>query len=92
MYLTQEEIQAAVKDPEWQELRRNLKGKTTREKIDTLKAYYNKSFAYSDYSDWQDKLVQIQNYLNALSRGGLIEPVRQSQSIYWQLNNVQIKR
>ena len=65
--LTMSEILWAVKDPEWQALRVSLKGLRTAVKLQELEAWL-----------WQHQdrrhAIQVDNYLNALRRGGQLPP------------------
>lgn len=59
-------VQAAVNDPEWQEVRQSLKGIPTKEKIEHLAAYYK---LYG--GDRREKIqIQVDNYIKSLCRGG----------------------
>ena len=68
-YLSKEEILEAVNDEDWQVFRIDLKGETTREKFLRLR-YYVRSHP------GRKAEVQVTNYINALARGGIIEPCR----------------
>lgn len=74
-HITWSEIQEAVRDPEWQKLRKTMKGMS----LDW------KHFLLSDYLEivkWREPSphelrmaqVRVTNYVTALSRGGLIKP------------------
>lgn len=63
--LTRVEIQRAINNREWQELRTSLKGKSLREKLIELKKYYLEDKT-------EERYVRVVNYINALKRGGLI--------------------
>lgn len=72
-------VQEAVKDPEWQKLRKSLKGKSLEEKYDKLTLYYRNQrlkWVNSQITDYEWVMVQVRltNYVTALSRGGLIKP------------------
>ena len=71
--LTREEIQIAIQCNNWQRDRLALKGTSTEHKISWLKSY----LASNDTRccSMKHRRVQVYNYLNALSRGGLIHPV-----------------
>jgi hypothetical protein len=62
------EILVAVKNKEWQALRVSLKGKPLQERYDMLVAYLEKE----NYSLLAK--IRVTNYVNALRRGGMIEP------------------
>ncbi len=64
--MKRKEIQEAIKDVEWQEFRETLKGLSTRKKLIELKKWKTKK-GFSKKS-----LIQVENYLNALKRGGII--------------------
>jgi len=91
MGLTREQIDEAVKHEGWQKFRVFLKGKTTEHKLRQLALFQlareRKSLGSrsSNVRYWEDQFgdlpeqesvrVQILNYLNALSRGGQIDPL-----------------
>ena len=60
------EILAAVKDKDWQVVRKSMKGVPTEQKLDILEGYYERR------NGNQVMLIRIQvcNYINALKRGG----------------------
>jgi hypothetical protein len=61
-----EQIDKAVKDEKWQEVRRSMKGVSLIEKYNTLERWLRKN-SHSEKSK-----IQVTNYVNALKRGGLI--------------------
>lgn len=66
------EVQEAVKDEDWQRIRKSIKGASLEMKFLTLRAYLcNEKAAGKDMRMVQ---VRITNYVTALSRGGLIKP------------------
>jgi hypothetical protein len=65
MKLKQKEIQDAVKDPQWQAFRKTLKGLSTSVKLRRLRQYAKEN-------QGRRAQVQVQNYINALKRGGQI--------------------
>ncbi len=65
--LNMNEILKCVKDPKWQAFRRSLKGLPTATKLRNLRRY--KSNNPGRCTD-----VQVENYLNALRRGGQLPP------------------
>lgn len=85
-----DEVQEAIKDPEWQELRKDLKGTSLITKYCALIGYSNMKslelvakYRLKDYDDkemekYHHELrmleVRITNYVTALSRGGLLKP------------------
>lgn len=68
------EIGEAVRDEYWQAFRQTLKGLPTTTKLDKLKEYRDLHTARSNPFPivTAEAQVQIDNYLNALKRGGLI--------------------
>jgi len=62
--LTKPEIMEAIADPEWQKFRVSLKGEDTVAKLGAL-CVWQAAHKYSRKS-----VVQVENYLNALKRGG----------------------
>ena len=67
MRLTRVQIKKAVKEPRWQKFRVSLKGKPTKTKIQQLKAYLTVRYGSKKAE------VQVQNYINALKRGGQLK-------------------
>jgi hypothetical protein len=66
--LTKIEIMEAIKDPKWQEFRvETLKGCSTEDKIFWLKWW----LWTHEGAELRKRKVQVQNYVNALKRGGL---------------------
>lgn len=66
--VTRQEVQSAIKDPEWQAMRIAMKGSILKHKYQCLTAWL-KVHNYDRVSQ-----VQVTNYVTALSRGGLIKP------------------
>ena len=67
--LTRADITLCTQDEEWQIFRRELKGQTTRQKLQALARWYGRPWDVDrKYESW----VQVTNYLNALKRGGLL--------------------
>lgn len=64
--ITRLEIQEAIKDIKWQEFRVSLKGVSTEKKLESLNKYLNNNRTHN-------KEVQVENYINALKRGGQIK-------------------
>jgi len=92
--LSPEQIETAVADTRWQEFRVGLKGQTTRAKLEKLLAYvdeYN-SETTGEGTGWLMRLIRVQNYLNALARGGQIRPTNKDISVRKQILEAQIKR
>jgi hypothetical protein len=73
MGLTRREIDEAVRDSAWQNVRLSMKGKPTERKLNTLHEWLTLGQPTGDVM----REVQVLNYLNAMSRGGLIKPVEQ---------------
>lgn len=81
-HVSPQEVAKAVKDPEWQALRRAMKGKSLETKYAMLKGYRATMIARLDANldnaanvdEWRMVEVRITNYVTALSRGGLIKP------------------
>lgn len=77
-----QEVAKAVKDYEWQALRRAMKGKSLETKYAMLKGYQATMIARleanldntANVDEWRMVEVRITNYVTALSRGGLIKP------------------
>ena len=81
-----QEVQEYVADPYWQTIRIGMKGMSTERKLDTLSAYRYNRLAYNSGEPGNPKSrnptnvgvlercheVQIDNYINALKRGGLL--------------------
>lgn len=62
------EIRTFCPDPEWQRVRLSLKGQTTERKLLTLDAWRTLKLVGGELP--RDRQVQIDNYINALKRGG----------------------
>jgi hypothetical protein len=62
---SQQDIQEAVKDKKWQKFRLSLKGCATSVKLERLEGYLLTTKA----DRWQFK-CRVDNYINALKRGG----------------------
>lgn len=61
------EIETAVTDSAWQKFRLSLKGIPTEQKLDKLKEWQ------ADHEWDRYSRVQVQNYVNALKRGGQLD-------------------
>lgn len=69
------EVQEAVKDPQWQQVRLAMKGMSTEDKYNMLMAYLKfKKDMLVDEHEMRMVHVRITNYVTALSRGGIIKP------------------
>lgn len=66
--LTRSEITEYVIDPEWQTFRKSLKGKSTTDKLCKL-ANWRADHLHNGKLDRGNE-VRIDNYINALLRGG----------------------
>lgn len=66
--ITQSDITRVIKDPAWQSTRLRMKGMSTDQKIGTCVHW----LILRGFS--RDSEVQVENYLNALRRGGLLPP------------------
>lgn len=74
MGLRKSEILEATAMEDWQQLRADMKGKPTKDK---LRMCHDWLLNQHTVSSRAEKEVQVLNYLNALSRGGQIAPVEQ---------------
>jgi hypothetical protein len=86
--VTREEIQEAIKCNNWQTLRLSLKGHETAHKLRMLKVYLKQDMA-DGCCESAMRRTQVYNYLNALSRGGQIDPVREGDL---EMGRVHIRR
>lgn len=81
-HVSPQEVAQAVGDPEWQSLRRAMKGESLETKYAMLKGYRATMIARlganpfnpANVDEWRMVEVRITNYVTALSRGGLIKP------------------
>lgn len=73
---TAAEISEAVKDPKWQAFRKSLKGIPTTDKLDKLHDWI---VQHRDAQSIVPRLirVQVENYINALKRGGQLDQYNQ---------------
>lgn len=72
--LTREEIDEAVQDYYWQCIRRGMKGISTEEKLEVLALYkLDCKFRNANGELEREYEVQIDNYINALLRGGQLK-------------------
>jgi len=69
-HITTKEIRWYVTDAEWQTLRIQLKNKNLSHRFALLSEYLRKK----NYS--RPAQVVVTNYINALARGGMIDPVK----------------
>ena len=86
--LTPTAIQWAVNREDWQEFRKSLKGKPTQEKLDLLRKW-------CEPQEWSGsglghRIVQVQNYLNALARGGFIKPTNKHYGVLLQIKDAEV--
>lgn len=63
------EILEATKSEHWQKFRKSLKGLSTRQKLLLLEEYQMCQEGMSD-EDVELRLIRVDNYINALKRGG----------------------
>lgn len=78
-HVSPQEVQEAVKDSEWQALRRTIKSLPLLDKYLMLNGYrirMKERYVFGDLSKEQWRMVEVRltNYVTALSRGGLIKP------------------
>lgn len=76
-HVSPKEVQQAIKDSEWQDLRRSIKGVSLAEKHRKLTEYklaMNERIPEANKRAWRMVEVRLTNYVTALSRGGLIKP------------------
>jgi hypothetical protein len=85
MQLSPSIIQSAIRDANWQEFRLSLKGISTREKLNRLQGYLEEDSS-------QVRQIRVQNYLNAIARGGQIEPCNKSLAVIDQVRQATIRR
>lgn len=72
--VAKEEVERAIDNAEWQELRNEMKGKSLERKYKMLTDYYElESLTARDAKELRMLQVRITNYVTALSRGGLIK-------------------
>lgn len=64
--ISNDDIMKHIKDPKWQELREDLKGKTLEEKYKMLHKWL------LSHKNSHSAQVQVTNYINALARAGLV--------------------
>lgn len=104
MGLKRNEIEKAIRHKGWQKFRHSLKCKPTTNKIVELENFvwaveYVDSLAQSTYmTHWEEYFgkpptreqarVQILNYLNALARGGQIEPLPKQEWTFDELGKL----
>lgn len=69
------EVQEAVLDKQWQQIRLMMKGMSVDDKYKTLHGYLEfKQDMLVDEHEMRMVHVRITNYVTALSRGGIIKP------------------
>lgn len=71
-YTVEEVKQFCVKDSHWQVFRLHLKGWPTTSKLEMLETWL-KGNGHSTNSNLRATEVQVDNYLNALKRGGQLD-------------------
>lgn len=74
--VTKEEVTEAIKDPEWQSLRKAIKGTPLTNKYVQLIHYQHEYIKahMNDHHLMRLMQVRLTNYVTAFSRGGLIKP------------------
>lgn len=68
--ITKKEIEQYVGEEEWQKVRLSMKGKTLGARYNILSTYLEQ------LNNSRPAQVRVTNYINALSRGGMIKPIR----------------
>lgn len=71
--LTRQEIDDAIQDDHWQQVRLSMKGVATPEKLRILKDYRTQCINSGKGTLSRKHQVQIDNYINALLRGGQLK-------------------
>lgn len=89
MILSMQEIHEAIKDPNWQRFREDLKGIQTPDKLRRL-AEYLEGVGAASIKENMEKYIQVQNYLNALARGGQIKPTNNQTSVRSQIKDAKV--
>jgi hypothetical protein len=89
MRLSPSTIEEAVTLPDWQRFRISLKGRTTQIKLAMLRLWMVNR---APLSTPKQKQIQVQNYLNALARGGLIETCDKELPVSVQCRDAEIIR
>jgi len=67
-YISQEEIAKYVRDKDWQMIRLSMKGAPMSHRFNLLKGYLGRN------NHSRAAQVRVTNYINALSRGGMLHP------------------
>lgn len=70
--MTQAEISQAVNDAAWQRFRKSLKGLSTSQKLEHLEMYCQRREKDGNRLSRMDQ-VRVDNYINALLRGGQLK-------------------
>jgi hypothetical protein len=84
--LTRLVIAECVSQESWQTFRKSLKGVSTEAKLSGLRDWI-RSGPPGEYST---RLIQVQNYLNALARGGFIVPTIKRCPIWEQIEEARV--
>lgn len=79
----------AIANDDWQAFRLSLKGLKTKEKLSKLDDYCFGGWTTNPV-ELGDRLVRVQNYLNALARGGQIAPTDKAETVYRQIRGAEI--
>jgi len=85
--LTPSTIQDAVRHEDWQRFRKSLKGKATPRKLGLLLVWIHD---FSQESRYEQRLIQVQNYLNALARGRQIAVTDKNRGVWQQVSNAKV--
>lgn len=90
--MTHAEIAEAVACNNWQSFRMSMKGQPTTLKLDRLKMWIRFPESINDdlCCNVQRRNKQVQNYLNALARGGQIGPNSTVNKLLW--NDIEVRR
>lgn len=79
-HVSPQEVQEAIADDEWQQLRESIKGQPLEVKYSLLLNYYQRKlrlvqlYTVDKEKEVRKLQVRLTNYVTALSRGGLILP------------------
>jgi hypothetical protein len=75
VHLSAAQIREAIDEPHWQEIRLSMKGIPTDNKLGRCRLWLTDKCTTVPI---EQREIQVMNYLNALARGGQIEPVDKS--------------
>ena len=71
-HVAKKEIEQYCPDPDWQKVRLSMKGTSTQEKMQILNRWRNRHLINQEFLPRKIE-VQIDNYVNALKRGGQLD-------------------